>query len=85
MVRRNRESFVYHSYLKQLTLIKGNEMKRKVATAYLLWYYTLPTIQKVVGILDCYRGGTVRHIDFYGECTVVWIGFPMITKAYSYK
>ena len=60
-------------------------MKQKVATAYLLWYYTLPTITRSVGVSDKYSTGVVRHIDFVGECTVVWVEYTTITKAYSYK
>ena len=52
---------------------------------YLNWYHSLPTINKIVGGCDKYGQGTVRHIDFYGECTVVWVEYQTITKAYSYK
>jgi|GEM_PF-3029710 len=52
---------------------------------YLKWYNTLPTICKSVGWHDHYNGGIVRHIDFYGECTVVWVEYSTMTKAFSYK
>ncbi len=52
---------------------------------FLKWYYKLPTICKLVGTTSRYRGGTVKHIDFCGECTVVWVEYQTITKAYSCK
>lgn len=52
---------------------------------YFQWYYSLPTINKSVGILDTYRGGKVQNIDFCGECTVVWVEFKTMAKAFSYK
>ena len=68
-----------------LFFVKGIKMRQIITKMYITWYYNLPTIQKVVGILDRYRGGVVRHIDFIGECTVVWVGYATITKAYSYR
>jgi len=52
---------------------------------YLKWYQRLPNICKLVGTSSRYHGGTVRHIDFCGECTVVWVEYRTRTKAYSYK
>ncbi len=52
---------------------------------YLKWYFKLPSIHKLVGTTSKYHGGTVRHIDFHGECTVVWVEYSRITKAYSYR
>ena len=59
--------------------------KQRIAKAYLSWYFSLPIIRKLVGTSSKYRGGTVRHIDFFGECTVVWVEYTTMTKAYSYK
>lgn len=52
---------------------------------YLGWYSELPTIRKLVGTTSKYRGGTVKHIDFCGECIVVWVEYKRMTKAFSYK
>ena len=49
------------------------------------WYFNLPTITRWVGVSDKYSTGVVRHIDFCGECIVVWVEYTTITKAYSYK
>ncbi len=60
-------------------------MKQKTAQLFLKWYFQLPTITKCVGISDKYFTGIVRHIDFVGELTVVWVEYITMTKAYSYK
>lgn len=52
---------------------------------YLSWYFSLPTIQRSVGILDSYGNGKVHCIYFDNECTVVWIGYKTKSKAFSYK
>ena len=52
---------------------------------YFKWYYSLPTIKRSIGYLDNYGKGKVRHIDFCGECVVVWVGYKTKTKAFSYK
>ncbi|KKN32332.1 hypothetical protein LCGC14_0814810 [marine sediment metagenome] len=52
---------------------------------YLKWYYTLPTIKQSVGILDKYGKGIIGHIDFCGECCVVWVSYKTVCKAFSYK
>lgn len=45
-------------------------------------YFRLPVIRKTVGILDRYRKGIVKHIDFNGELHTVWIQFKNYSKAY---
>lgn len=57
------------------------------AQNYLKWYHGLPTItgSRCVGVSGKYHGGIVRHIDFCGECIVVWVEYITITKAFSYK
>ena len=52
---------------------------------YLCWYLRLPTIARWVGVSDKYSTGVVRHIDFCGECTVVWVEYTTKSKAFSYK
>ena len=49
---------------------------------YLKWFFSLPIIRKSVGVLDRYNRGKVHHIDFNGECTVVWVGYKTKSKAY---
>ena len=56
-----------------------------LAMKYLKWYYSLPTINMTVGVSSKYCGGVVRHIDFYGECTIVWVEYKTMSQAYSYK
>ena len=71
---------------KKILLLLGNgKMVGFSGRNYLKWYYALPTITKCVGVFDKYSTGVVRHIDFCGECIVVWVEFNMMTKAYSYK
>ena len=52
---------------------------------YLCWYLRLLTIAKPIGVSDKYSTGVVRHIDFCGECTVVWVELKTKSKAFSYK
>lgn len=56
-----------------------------VENLYFKWYYSLPTIRRSVGISDVYHNGIVNHIDFCGECCVVWVGYKIKSKAFSYK
>ena len=52
---------------------------------YLKWFFALPVMRKLVGTTSKYGSGIVRHIDFCGECTIVWVEYSKITKAYSWK
>lgn len=60
-------------------------MRMIIAKAYMTWYFSLPTIARWVGVSSKYSTGIVRHIDFVGECTVVWVEYAMVTKAFAYK
>ncbi len=72
-------------FVKRFRKQKKIKTEQEIAEAYLEWYYTLPIICKLVGTTSKYRGGVVRHIDFVGECIVVWVEYITMTKAYSYK
>ena len=65
-------------------IVRGTDMETR-GFEYLCWYFRLPTITRTVGVSDKYGKGRVRKIDFCGECTVVWVGYQTITKAFSYK
>ena len=43
-------------------------------------------MKKIVGILDTYNRGKVKHIDFtYADCIVVWVEFKNLCRAYKWS
>jgi hypothetical protein len=52
---------------------------------YFHWFYSLPVIEKIVGIYDRYNKGKAVNLIFNGEHTIVWIEYKTKTKAYRYK
>ena len=45
-------------------------------------YFSLPKINRSIGILDSYGKGKVCHIDFHGELNTVWVQYKTVTKAF---
>lgn len=45
-------------------------------------YFTLPRINRPIGIFDRYNKGKVCHIDFNSELIIVWIQYKTVTKAF---
>ena len=60
-----------------------SEVTKYKAQKYLQWYYTLPKINKLIGILDKYNNGKITYINFVTiDCIEVFVEYTNYTKIY---
>lgn len=49
---------------------------------FLKWYYSLNPLHKTIGLFDNYKHGRVAHLEFVGECTIIWVTYKNKTIIY---
>jgi len=59
-------------------------MSKEQAIHLLQRYFSLPTINRTIGICDKYNKGKVKSIEYHGELIIVWITYKTKSVAYKY-